>query len=267
VEFISNVYTVGTERVIQCNIRDISKRAEIQAAANTRVSALEAAGKVKDNVIAVLSHELRTPLNAISSMIDVVEMGDELSRKLPQSGTPSRFTEAAVNLIRRNVQTLVRLINELLDLSNLARGGVQLHLETVDAHEVIGFVMKNFEGEQREKGIVIDVRLLARHSRILADPGKVEQVLTNLIGNAIKFSDKGGRAAVVTRNEGGDRFVVEVTDGGIGIPAEALARIFTPFEQGDSSIQKRFGGLGLGLSIAHNLMDAHGGTLEVDSRA
>ena len=265
VEFVSNVYLVGEERVIQCNIRDISQRTEIQAAANNRVAALEITGKAKDDVIAVLSHELRTPLNAISAMIDVVELGEDLTAQLPATKIPPHFSRTAVALIRRNVQTLVRLINELLDLTHLTKGTIQLHLESVDAHDVIGFVLKNLESQQKSKEIGIELRLLAQQSQIHADLGKVEQVLTNLIGNAVKFTAKGGTVGIVTRNEGGDRLVVEVTDTGIGIPADALARIFSPFEQGDASIHSRYGGLGLGLSIAHTLMDAQGGSLEAAS--
>ncbi|MEP6601819.1 MAG: ATP-binding protein [Nitrospirota bacterium] len=265
VEFVSNVYSVGAARVIQCNIRDISQRTEIQTAADTRVAALELTGKAKDDVIAVLSHELRTPLNAISAMIDVVELGPDVVGQLPQTDVPPHFSKNAVDLIRRNVQTLVRLINELLDLTHLAKGTVQLNLETVDAHDVIGFVLKNLESQQRAKEVGIELRLLAQHCHIQADSAKVEQVLTNLIGNAVKFTAKGGKVSIVTRNEGGERLVVEVSDSGIGIPADALARIFSPFEQGDSSIHSRYGGLGLGLSIAHTLMNAHGGTLEAAS--
>jgi K+-sensing histidine kinase KdpD len=131
--------------VIQCNIRDISQRAEIQAAANAEVGALEVAGKARDDVIAVLSHELRTPLAAIASTIDVVELCDDLVGQIPQADVPPRFSRSAVTLIRRNVQTLVRLINELLDLTHLTKGAVQVNLETVDAHDVIGFVLKNLE--------------------------------------------------------------------------------------------------------------------------
>jgi CheY-like chemotaxis protein len=90
-------------------------------------------------------------------------------------------------------------------------------------------------------------------------------VFSNLIGNAVKFTDQGGKVSIVTRNEGGTRLVVEVSDTGIGIPSEAMARIFAPFEQGDASIHSRYGGLGLGLSIARKLMDAQGGTLEAFS--
>lgn len=265
VEFVSNVYSVGPARVIQCNIRDISQRTQIQATADRKVAGLELAGKAKDDVIAVLSHELRTPLAAIQSMIDLVELGGELADELPQAEVAPQFSKSAVALIRRNVQTLVRLINELLDLTHLTKGAVQLNLEAVDAHDAILAVLRNFESQRNEKELVIEIYLLAQYSHIHADAGKVEQVLTNLIGNAFKFTAKGGKVSILTRNEGGERLVVEVSDTGIGIAPEALARIFSPFEQGNASIHSRYGGLGLGLSIAHSLMSAHGGTLEAAS--
>ncbi len=265
VEFVSNVYFVGPERVIQCNIRDISQRVAFEAAASSRVATLEVAGKAKDDVIAVLSHELRTPLTAISSMLDVIEFGQSITGHFPPEQAPPDFGKKTVELIRRNVQTLVRLITELLDLTHFAKGKLQLNLVTVDAHEAIEFVLTNLESQRKLKQIKVDLRLLAQHSHIRADAPKVEQVLTNLIGNAIKFTTKNGVVAIVTRNEGGERLVVEISDDGIGIAADKLARIFSPFEQGDSSIQPRYGGLGLGLSIARSLMGAHGGTLEATS--
>ena len=266
VEFVSNVYFVGPERVIQCNIRDISRRVEIQAAARSEVAALEVAGRAKDEVIAVLSHELRTPLAAISSTLDVVELCHDMVGQVPHAEMPPQFSQSALRLIRRNVQTLVRLITELLDLTHLTKGSVQLTLDTVDAHSVIAAVLTNLEAELKAKEIALDQRLLAQHSHILADATKVEQVLSNLIGNAVKFTARGGSVSIVTRNEGGTRLVVEVSDTGIGISSEALGRIFSPFEQGDASIHGRFGGLGLGLAIARKLMDAQGGTLEAASQ-
>jgi signal transduction histidine kinase len=107
--------------------------------------------------------------------------------------------------------------------------------------------------------------LQARHSHIRADALRLEQVLSNLIGNALKFTPKGGKVSIFTRNEPGGKLVIEVSDTGIGIPADAFSRIFSPFEQGDSSIHSRYGGLGLGLSIARTLTKAHGGSLEVES--
>jgi signal transduction histidine kinase len=107
--------------------------------------------------------------------------------------------------------------------------------------------------------------LEAQLSHVQADALKLEQVFSNLIRNALKFTPKGGRVSIVTRNEANGALGVEVSDTGIGIPAEALSRIFSPFEQGDSSIHPRYGGLGLGLSIARTLTKAHGGTLEAAS--
>ncbi len=265
VEFVSNVYFVGAEKVIQCNIRDISQRSEIETAARNRVEALEIAGKAKDDVIGVLSHELRTPLNAISTMIDVVEMGQEVVGQLPTANLPPHFSKSAVALIRRNVATLARLIGDLLDLTHLAKGTVVLNLETVDVNDVIGLVVTNLEGHQKTAGIVIDLNLQARQCHIRADAAKLEQILSNLIENALKFTPAGGRVSILTRDEASGELVIEVSDNGIGIPADALSRIFSPFEQGDSSIHPRYGGLGLGLSIALTLTSAQGGVLEVES--
>ena len=178
---------------------------------------------------------------------------------------PPLFDKSALAFIRRNVQSLVHLVTELLDFTHVANGALGLTFENVDAHEVIRFALRNLESQQKGAGIGIDLRLQARHSHIRADAGKLEQVLSNLIGNAVKFTPKGGKVSIVTRNETNGGLVVEVSDTGIGIPADALSRIFSPFEQGDSSIHRRYGGLGLGLSIANTLIKAHGGTLEAAS--
>ena len=247
VEFISNVYFVGSDKVIQCNIRDISARLVVDAASHGRVAALELANNSKDNLLAVLSHELRTPLAAISC-----------------AEVPPQFDRSAVAIIRRNLQAMVRLISELLDLTHLAKGALRLKLERIDAHQVIRLALKNLESWQKLTKVGIYLQLEAECHHIRADAGKLEQILSNLIGNALKFTPIGGRILIVTRNEGGD-LVIEVSDTGIGISAEALRRIFSPFEQGDSSIHPRFGGLGLGLSIARTLTAAHAGTLEVKS--
>jgi len=242
VEFVSNVYFVGSAKVIQCNIRDISVRAEFQAASKSHADTLELADRARDEVIAVLSHELRNPLAAISSIIDVLELGHGEIGTPDKKDLPPQFDKSALAFIRRNIQTLVHVV-----------------------HEVIGFALKNLESQQKGTGIGIDLRLEAPHRYIRADALKLEQVLSNLIGNALKFTPQGGKVSIVTRNEASGKLVVEVSDTGIGIPADALSRIFSPFEQGDSSIHRRYGGLGLGLSIARTLIKAHGGTLEVES--
>jgi PAS domain S-box-containing protein len=265
VEFVSNVYFVGSEKVIQCNIRDISARAEFHAASKSHADTLELAGRAREKVIAVLSHELRTPLAAISSMIDVLELGHGEVGMPDKTELPPLFDKAALAFIRHNVQSLVSLVTELVDFTHIANEALGLELVAVDAHEVIGFALKNLESQQNGAGIGIDLRLQARHSHIRADALKLQQVLSNLIGNALKFTPQGGKVSIVTRNEASGNLVIEVSDTGIGIPSDALSRIFSPFEQGDSSIHLRYGGLGLGLSIARTLVKAHGGTLEVES--
>jgi PAS domain S-box-containing protein len=265
VEFVSNVYVVGSDKVIQCNIRDISVRAEFQAASKSHADTLELAERARDEVIAVLSHELRTPLAAISSIIDVLELGHGEVGTPDKKHLPPQFDKSALAFIRRNIQTLVHVVNELLGFTHIANDALGLELEMVDAHKVIRFALKNLESQQKGAGIGIDLRLEAPHSYVRADPGKLEQVLSSLIENALKFTPEGGKVSIVTRNEESGRLVIEVSDTGIGIPADALSRIFSPFEQGDSSIHSRFGGLGLGLSIARTLIKAHGGTLEVES--
>src|SRR6202030_4398126 len=265
VEFVSNVYFVGPAKVIQCNIRDITARAKFQAASKSHAHTLELAVKAKDEANAVLFHELRNPLTAISSMIDLLDMGHDTVSSPDQTELPPLFDKSALAFIRRNVQSLVRLVNELLDFTHVGNEAFGLKLVKVDAHEVIRLALKNLESQKNRARIGIDLRLQAQHSHIRADALKLEQVLSNLIGNALKFTPQGGKVSIVTRNETNGKLVIEVSDTGIGISADTLSRIFSPFEQGDSTIRRRYGGLGLGLSIARTLMKAHGGSLEVES--
>jgi PAS domain S-box-containing protein len=265
VEFVSNVYFVGSAKVIQCNIRDITARAKFQAASKSHADTLALEGKAKDEANAVLFHELRNPLAAISSMIDLLELGHDTVGKPDQTELPPLFDKSALAFIRRNIKSLVRLVDELLDFTHVANEALRLELAKVDAHDVIRLVLKNLETQPNGAGIGIDLRLEAQLSHVQADALKLEQVFSNLIRNALKFTPKGGRVSIVTRNEANGALGVEVSDTGIGIPAEALSRIFSPFEQGDSSIHPRYGGLGLGLSIARTLTKAHGGTLEAAS--
>jgi PAS domain S-box-containing protein len=266
VEFVSNVYFVGSAKVIQCNIRDITARTKFQAASKSHAHTLELAVKAKDEANAVLFHELRNPLAAISSMIDLLDMGHDTVGSPNETELPPLFDKSALAFIRRNVQSLVRLVDELLDFTHVANEAFGLKLVKVDAHEVIRLALKNLESQKNRARIGIDLRLQARQSHIRADALKLEQVLSNLIGNALKFTPQGGKVSIFTRNETSGKLVIEVSDTGIGIPADAFSRIFSPFEQGDSSIHPRYGGLGLGLSIARTLTKAHGGSLDVESK-
>jgi PAS domain S-box-containing protein len=266
VEFVSNVYFVGAEKVIQCNIRDISERVKAFDDCRNNVAALELASKTRDHVLAMLSHEFRTPLAAISYATEFLELGYNGTDVLTKKGVPPPHADqSAIGLIRRNVGALSRMISELLDLTQIAKGRLPMNRETIDVHEVIQVALKNLESPQKSNGVELRVRLHAACSQIRADRDKLEQVISNLIGNALKFTPRRGTVTVTTRNEAEAKLVVEVSDTGIGISADALERIFAPFEQADPSIHSRFGGLGLGLSIAHTFTEAQGGTLKAES--
>lgn len=264
VEFVSNVYLVDDKKIIQCNIRDISARAKKQEASRAHLSALEVANNAKDEFLAALSHELRTPLNAITSMLDVLELGSSLA-DTPDAPTPMELDNSGVALIRRNVQILVSLINELLDLTHISRGDLPLELTTIDAHHAIGDALRDLSGELKAKRIDLRVNLRPEFRHIRVDRAKFHRIITNLAGNAIKFTPVEGTIRVTTTSASNDDLIVEISDSGMGIEAGSLARIFSPFEQGDSSVRRRFGGLGLGLSISKSLAKAHGATLEAES--
>jgi signal transduction histidine kinase len=252
--------------VIQCNIRDISERVKAFDDCRDNVATLELAGKTRDHVLAMLSHEFRTPLGAISYATDFLELGYNGTDVLTTNGVPPPGPDqSAIGLIRRNVGALSRMISELLDLTQIAKGRLEVKREAIDVHEVIRVALNNLKGPQKLNGVEIRVRLHASRSQIRADADKLEQVISNLIGNALKFTPSRGMVTVTTCNDADDNLVFEVSDTGIGISPDAVERIFAPFEQADPSIHPRFGGLGLGLSIAHTFTEAQGGTLKAES--
>jgi PAS domain S-box-containing protein len=265
VEFVSNVYDVEGERVIQCNIRDISLRSEAEEASHDRLLGLESAKKAKADVLVVLSHELRTPLSAISSMVDILELSQEAVEKINPPPPASLFDNPALVLIRRNVRIGIRLLNELLDVTHITRGKLRLNLEVVDAHQALSEILTDYGSERVAKQISIHTEFRAWDHQINADPIKLHQILSNLLGNAIKFTPHGGSIDVATSNPTDDEFAIVIHDSGIGMDPAELTDIFAPFVQADSSIHQRYGGLGLGLSICKNLMEAHGGSISVQS--
>jgi PAS domain S-box-containing protein len=264
VEFVSNVYLVDDKKIIQCNIRDISARAKKQEASRAHLSALEVTNNAKDEFLAALSHELRTPLSAISSMLDVLEL-ETCPADTLDTQAPAGADNSGVALIRRNVQIVISLINELLDLTHISRGDLHLDLTTIDAHHAIGDALRDLAGELKAKRIDLRVNLRAEFRHIRVDGAKFHRIVTNLAGNALKFTPVGGTIRVTTTSASNDDLVMEISDSGIGIEAGSLARIFSPFEQGDASVRRRFGGLGLGLAISKSLAKAHGATLVAES--
>lgn len=217
--------------------------------------AAEAANRAKDNFLAALSHELRTPLTPV--LMAAEDLCDDPA--LPKE------MHDTVCMMRRNITLEARLIDDLLDLTRIARGKFSLRLQEADAHSLMDLALEIVREDAQAKQLVIGVDLIARNTVLQCDPARLQQVFWNLFKNAVKFTPAGGQIHLRSFDEPG-RFVVEVIDTGIGIAAEYLQRIFLPFEQGDSSPEHRFGGLGLGLSISKAIVELHGGTIHASSR-
>jgi two-component system CheB/CheR fusion protein len=204
----------------------------------------------KDQFLAALSHELRTPLTPVLAAITATN---------PTTTSPEQMEEVFA-IIRRNIELEARLIDDMLDLTRISRGKLEVTPRSVDLHALLEHAAHACDGEREEKNITLEWHLDAQDAHIVADPARVQQVFWNLLKNAIKFTPKGGKVTVETcGNDGG--IEVEVLDTGIGLPSGEPGRIFDAFEQGGSEITRRFGGLGLGLAISKALIDAHGGTI------
>jgi CheY-like chemotaxis protein len=178
----------------------------------------------------------------------------------------------SLDVARRNVELEARLIDDLLDITRITQGKLQLKREQVDAHELIHHAVSICRDDIEAAGLTLDLRLGAAHHDVEADPARLQQVFWNLIKNAVKFTPQGGRISIESSSEpeGGDgsavaRLCVRVSDTGVGIEPELLPRIFEAFQQGESSLVQQFGGLGLGLAISRWVAEAHGGKLTAAS--
>ena len=214
----------------------------------------QAANAAKDQFLAVLSHELRTPLAPVLL----------LASMLLRSGALPDGLRDHVATIKRNVELEVKLIDDLLDLTRIARGKLELQHAPVDMHAAVRQVLQMVTPDAAARQLDVDVRLDAPAATVTGDAARLHQVLWNLLRNAVKFTPAGGHIGVTTSRVG-DTLVVTVADTGIGIEPDVMPRIFRAFDQGDASITKQFGGLGLGLAISHALVELHGGTLEAAS--
>ena len=233
--------------------RDAAEQAR-RSAEQAREEA-ETASLAKDHFLSVLSHELRTPLTPVLGAISLMEQN---AASLPEE------LRQQVRMIRRNVETEARLVDDLLDLTRIARGKVRLHFEVVDAHAAARDAVAVFQNEIDEKGIAVTVALRAKEYYVWADPGRFQQILLNLLSNAVKFTPADGTIAVRTGDDNG-MVRLEVSDSGVGIEPELMPRLFRPFEQGEYTMTRRFGGLGLGLSIVKSLVEMHRASISATS--
>ncbi len=214
----------------------------------------EHANRAKDRFLAVLSHELRTPLSPIASAAQLLE----------ENATVAPEYAGLLPMIRRNVALEARLIEDLLDVTAISAGKVTLKKAPVDLRRLVDVVIEMVGPSALEKRIALSAHSDATRTVVDGDEARLQQVLWNIVRNAVKFTPEGGHVEVALDNVG-TQLRVRCVDDGIGIPAASQSKIFSAFEQADNEVARQFGGLGLGLSIARGLVAEHGGRLEVGS--
>jgi len=234
--------------------RDITEEVELRAREGAAYRQAAEANRVKDEFLATLSHELRTPLGSIFGWIRMLQAGH----------LDADRTRHALTVMERNCRAQMALISDLLDMSRVVTGRIRLDLRSVDLAEVVRTALDGARPTALAKSIEIVFQPSADVPRVAADPERMQQVVWNLVSNAVKFTDTGGRVEVrVERANGGAR--LRVTDTGIGIAPDLLPHIFDAFRQADSSATRSHGGLGLGLAIVRQLVELHGGAVAATS--
>jgi signal transduction histidine kinase len=236
-------------------IHELHRRAiEMSVATERALERVEEANRMKDDFLATLSHELRTPLNAILGWTHML-----------RSGTlPEEKRERALEIIERNAASQARLIEDLLDASRIVSGKLRLQVGHVDVAKVVEMAVDTVRPAAEARGVELELVLDPEVRDIIADPERLQQVVWNLVNNAVKFTPRAGRVSVSLRAVDAEARI-EVKDTGQGIAPEFLPHVFERFRQAESGVAGAHGGLGLGLAIASHLVQLQGGTLSAAS--
>ena len=252
-----SAFRVGAaeDRWVGIVFSDISARKRREEEMREAKEQAERASRTKDDFLAALSHELRTPLTPVLMTAAALRDDDRLPLDAREQ----------LAMMKRNIELEARLIDDLLDLTRIAHGKLELRMQPCDAHSLLALAVGMVRSEARAKGLTLNIDLRAEQANVMGDPARLQQVFWNLLKNAVKFTPEAGRVIVRSQHVDG-KFAVEIADTGVGIPPDAVARIFRPFEQAaDGQNGRRFGGLGLGLSITKAILDRHSAEIVVNS--
>ncbi|KYG70216.1 hypothetical protein AZI85_13785 [Bdellovibrio bacteriovorus] len=238
------------EQALEVKGDDLEKMARLLADKNTELQELS---RLKDEFLATLSHELRTPISIIFGYAEI--LSEEMDRK-------NETAFQALSAIQRNAAIQLRLVEDLVNLSKSITGKISLDPHKLEFSEILGDALESIENMARAKDIQVSAQLT--EAPLWADSVRLTQILWNILSNAVKFTPEHGRIEVRSRKDD-QHLYVEITDSGVGIKPEFLPYIFDRFRQQDGSFTRKYGGLGLGLSIVKHLVDLHGGEVKIES--
>jgi len=233
---------------------DITERKLLEAELEERARALAEEGRRKDEFLAMLAHELRNPLAPVITATHILKL----------RGSDPVVSARQHDVIERNARHLSRLVDDLLEVSRINLGKIELRKEHVALGSLIQQSVASVQTAARARQHEITIAEPPEEIPLFADPVRIVQILVNLLNNAVKYTDEGGKIQLVALREGGDA-VVRVRDNGRGIDPELLPRVFDLFVQGERTLARSEGGLGLGLTLTRNLAELHGGTVSAAS--
>ena len=285
VEFVSNIYHVDRRHIAQCNIRDISDRSRLEKQTKKQAAELSDLHRRKDEFLAMLSHELRSPLAPIANAVQLLGL---------QQGSENRIQQQARGIIERQLEQLQHLVDDLLEVSRITTGRVQLRREPVAVSSIVEGAVETVRPLIEQRRHELTVSLPPQPIWLHADVARLEQVLVNLLANAAKYTDEGGQVWLTVELASGQlsrtalaagsspeqpvasamrlkisepphECIIRVRDSGVGISPELLPSIFNLFTQAQRSLDRSQGGLGIGLALVQRLTELHGGTVEAYS--
>jgi signal transduction histidine kinase/GGDEF domain-containing protein len=215
--------------------------------------------EMKSEFVSVASHELRTPLATIKNAVQLILRG--------KAGEINETQSNFLSMAEKNINRLTSILNDILDLSRIESGRIEMKSEELDLREVIEFILSSLKPQAEAKSIQLTKEIAAGFPLVYADREKIEQILTNLIGNSVKFTPEGGKISVLAKlfDEAGKMVAISVSDSGIGIPGDQLDKVFKKFYQVEGSLHRSSGGTGLGLAITKGLVEAGEGSIWAES--